>query len=523
MHRLAPRLAQLRVSWLDFKLGFRMLGRYPGLTLVGTLAIAVAIALGTLYFEAINKWQNPRLPVRDAERVVSIRNWDLDAFTTEARSLHDFAIWREQVKTIDHLGAAIVVMRNLATEDGQVEPVPGAEISASAFRLTGTAPLLGRALTEDDERIAAPPVVLLGYALWKSRFAGDPGVLGRTVKLGSTDATIVGVMPEGFGFPVNQRIWTPLRVDASALAPRSGPAVSIFGRLAPGATMDEARAELGVIGARMAATSPQTHEHLRPRVTTYAQPLAEGGTARLITRILYVVNAVFLLLLAIVCTNVATLVFARTATRGWEITVRTALGASRGRIIAQLFIEALVLTSLAAVVGLAIARVSMHYGLSMMIGSEALPYWIDASLSWTHDALRRIARAGRRRDRGRASGAARHEDQRAGRAAERERRSVGAPLRRILDHGDRGADRDHRRVPAARRRRRIRVEPVPATCGGHRRGALPHRQHRHGPRELFDSTRQPSPRARASASTNWNDGSKRSRVWSASPSPTGCR
>ena len=116
-NRLVARVNQLRFSGLDFKVGFRMLARYPGLTVVGTLAIAVAIALGSLYFEALNKWQNPRLPVQDAERVVSIRNWDLDAVSTEGRSLNDFAIWRAQVKTIENMGAAIPFVRNLGTEN----------------------------------------------------------------------------------------------------------------------------------------------------------------------------------------------------------------------------------------------------------------------------------------------------------------------------------------------------------------------------------------------------------------------
>jgi putative ABC transport system permease protein len=376
------RVNQLRFSRLDFKVGFRMLVRYPGLTLVGTLAIAVAIGLGTIYFEALNKWQNPRLPIRDADRVVSIRNWDVSAFGIEGRSLHDFAIWRDQLKTVGNLGAAITFVRNLATEDGRVEPVRGAEITASAFRMLGTAPLLGRTLTSQDERPGEPPVAVIGHTLWKTRFANDPGVLGRTVKLGTATATIVGVMPEGFGFPVSQRIWTPLRVDGSTLAPRTGPAVSIFGRLAPGASIDDARAELGVIGGRLAASNPETHKHLRPRVTTYAKPLAEGGPMLMIRNVLYVVNGIFLLLLAIVCTNVATLVFARTATRGWELTVRTALGASRGRIIAQLFIEALVLAAGAALLGLLVARLSLGWGLSLLVGRDALPYWIDASLSW---------------------------------------------------------------------------------------------------------------------------------------------
>jgi putative ABC transport system permease protein len=382
MNRLRARMRSFPFSTLDFKVGFRVLTRYPGLTLVGTVAIAVAIALGTLYFEAVDKFQNPRLPIGDGDRVISIRNWDVNAFAPEGRMLHDFAIWRGQVKTVDNLGAAIPFVRNLATEDGRVEPVRGAEITASAFRLMGMPPLLGRTLTERDEQPAEPPVVVISHALWTTRFASDPALVGRTVKLGTVAATIVGVMPEGFAFPVNQRIWSPLRVDGTALAPRTGPTVSVFGRLVPGASIDEARAELGVIGARMSASNPDTHKHLRPRVTTYAKPLNEGGQALMIRNVMYVVNSVFLMLLAIVCANVATLVFARTATRSWEITVRTALGASRGRIIGQLFIEALVLAGIAAIVGLLLAKVSLRWGLGMFAGSDAMPFWIDDSLSW---------------------------------------------------------------------------------------------------------------------------------------------
>ncbi len=376
------RIDQLRFSWLDFKVGFRMLARYPGLTVVGTVAIAVAIALGSLYFEAINKWQNPRLPMRDADRVISIRNWDAGEVGTEPRSLHDFSVWREQVKTIDNLGAAVAFVRNLQTEDQRIESVLGAEVSASAFALMGTAPLRGRALTTQDEQPSEPPVVVIGHAVWNTRFASDPQVVGKTVKLGTVTATIVGVMPEGFAFPSNERIWLPLRVDGSVLAPRTGPGVQIFGRLRPGASMKEAQAELDVIGARLAASYPETHKNLRPRVTPYAKPLTVGGEAMLIRNVLYIVNGIFLALLAVMCTNVATLVFARTATRSWEISVRNALGASRGRIISQLFIEALVLAGGAAVVGLVIARVAMGWGLSQVAASDSLPFWIDASLSW---------------------------------------------------------------------------------------------------------------------------------------------
>ena len=230
-NRPRARVRALRFSALDFKVGIRMLARYPGLTLVGTVAIAVAIALGTLYFEGLDKLQNPRLPTHDPERVVSIRNWDVSALQTEDRALHDFATWREQVRTVEQLGAAITFVRNLATEDGVVQPVQGAEMSAGAFRMLGVRPLLGRALTEQDERPAEPPVAVIGHSIWTSRFESDPNVVGRTVKLGTVSATIVGVMPEGFGFPRSQRVWTPLRTDGSLLAPRTGPSVTVFDAL----------------------------------------------------------------------------------------------------------------------------------------------------------------------------------------------------------------------------------------------------------------------------------------------------
>ena len=360
-----------------------MLAKYPGLTAVGTTAIAVAIALGTIYFEGVDKFRNPRLPVPDGDRIVTIRNWDVNKFQEESRTLHDFATWRRQLKTVTNLGAAVDFQRNLITDDGRVEPVFGVEMTASGFRLLGTPPLFGRPLVDRDENPAEPPVVVLSHSLWKSRFDSDPGVLGRPLKLGTASATIVGVMPEGFAFPVNHRIWTPLRVDGSTLAPRTGPRLSVFGRLAPNASMADARNELNVIGAQLSAANKDTHQHLRPRVTTYAKPLEEGGEARMIRNILYLVNSIFLMLLAIMCTNVATLVFARTATRSWEITVRSALGASRGRIVGQLFVEALVLASGAAVVGLLVAKVAMRWGLGMFANqTEALPFWIDASLSW---------------------------------------------------------------------------------------------------------------------------------------------
>jgi putative ABC transport system permease protein len=172
----------------------------------------------------------------------------------------------------------------------------------------------------------------------------------------------------------------PLRVNASTVRPRTGPAISTFGRLAPNASMADAEAELGTIGARVAATNPETHKNLRPRVIAYGKPLF-GSEGNVVRAFMYGLNVVFLLLLSVICANVATLVFARVATRGWEITVRSAIGASRGRIIMQLFVEALVLAGVAAVVGLSLAKFSLSYGLGLLAGTDGMPFWINDSIS----------------------------------------------------------------------------------------------------------------------------------------------
>jgi putative ABC transport system permease protein len=371
----------VNVSVLDFKLGLRMLRRYPGITAIGTVAMAVAIALGMLYFEGVHQGLHPTLPVADGDRIVTVRYWDVGKRTVEERSLHDFASARTTVRTLDHLGAALVFIRNLVTEDHRVEPVHGAEVTANAFTLMGIAPLVGRTLTSRDEQPAEPLAVVIGERLWTTRFERDPSVVGRSVRVGIADATIVGVMPERFGFPLNQHLWLPLRRDGSLLAPRTGPPVTIFGRLAPGASPRQAEAELDGIAAGLAATDPEAYKNLHPRVVAYGTPPLEGDTP-VIKEVLYAANTFFLLLLAVICTNVATLVFARTATRGWEVAVRNALGASRRRIIAQLFTEALVLAGVAAGLGVALATFALRWGVNG-IGRDALPFWITDTLSPT--------------------------------------------------------------------------------------------------------------------------------------------
>lgn len=375
------RVDQIKFSWLDFKLGFRMLVRYPWLTLVGGFAMAFAIWAGAGAFEFVRQVVNPTLPLDDGGRIVALRNWDAGASTVQPRVLHDFVTWRDELQSIVDLGAARTVERNLITREGLGEPVEVAEMTASGFRLTRVPPLLGRTLASADDVPGAPDVLVIGYDAWQRRFAGDPNVVGRSVQLNGVASTVVGVMPQGFAFPVSHQLWVPLRLSVLDYERGEGPALQVFGRLAPNATLDEANAEVTTLGQRAATQYPKTHQHLRPQVMRYARSVV--NISPLESAAIRSVDVFLALLLMLICGNVALLLFARAATRENEIIVRTALGASRARIITQLFAEALVLSGIAAIIGLAAASFGLDRWLRAMEGitQRQLPFWFDHTLA----------------------------------------------------------------------------------------------------------------------------------------------
>ena len=369
---------KLGMSWIDWKLGARMLVKFPGLTVIGGITLAVAIAIGAAWFEVTHQISSPRIPLEDGDRIVYIEVIDAAEGEQESRIQYDYQVWREQLASVGELGASRSYERNLIAPDGTSRPVRVAEMTPSAFPLTRVQPALGRTLLESDAEPAAPDVVVIGHDVWQTRFKGDHGIIGRTVKLGRTPATIVGVMPEGFAFPIDQQVWIPLRL--SSADPRAGREISVFGRLTDGASLRTAQTELTAIGQRLAAAHPATHALLRPRVAMFGKP--DGNEVALIR----LSNIFAFLILGAACANVATLLFARTATREAEIVVRSALGASRARVMMQLFVEALVLCLVAAIVGLTIARFAIEAGVELFMAGEQdayLPFWYQFRISAT--------------------------------------------------------------------------------------------------------------------------------------------
>jgi len=368
--------------WLDVKLAVRILIKYPGLALAAVFGIAVAVAIAAGAFSFIyGNLLNTSLPLEEGDRIVSIEIWDSAASKPERRILWDYQVWREGLNSIKEIGAFRTVTPSLIASGAQPETVSVALMSASGFRVARVKPLIGRFLVEDDEREGAPSVVVIGADVWRNRFGSDPGILGKTIQLGSTQLSIIGVMPDGFAFPVNHHFWSPLRAGTALPEPLTGPDLMVFGRLAPGATFESAQAELETIGRRAAASFPKMYEHLRPQVSNYSNSFLGSNQRTNVTDII-VMNLIPTMLLVLVCLNVAILIYTRTTMRHGEISVRTALGASRGRIVTQLFIEALVLSVLGAIMGVVIAAVALRQvaAATLQIAAE-LPFWVSFKMS----------------------------------------------------------------------------------------------------------------------------------------------
>ena len=366
-------------SALDFTLAWRMLLRYPGLSLVSVLGMSVGITIAAGAFTIGSLMMGTKLPLPEGDRLVALVNWDASTNNRELRLLNDLAAWRD-AKSVEDFSVSRNVQRNLIVGGRPPEVVMVAEISASAFRAARVGAYRGRTLLPEDERAGAPDAIVIGHDEWVRRFGADPDIVGQSVGLGPTAYTIVGVMPEGFGFPTYHSFWIPWRLDAAAYAPRSGPSINVFGRLAPGVTLESAQTELTTINRRLAAASPPTHEHLRPLVIHYAHAFSDMDDPENALA-LYAIEIALVLLLVLICINVAILVYARTATRQGEIAVRGALGASRRRIVAQLFVEALLLAGVSAAIGIGLTVVVLRQiegAMLAMVGRW--PFWFSLEL-----------------------------------------------------------------------------------------------------------------------------------------------
>jgi predicted permease len=361
---------------LDTRLGFRMLRRYPGLTFVGGLAMAFAIFVGAALFEFIRQTlPGQDLPIPHGDRVVGVRLWDRSASVPVPLTGAQIEHWRRSLTSVELLGGFSGATKPVSSENGQSRVEEVAVMSPAGFTLAGTAPLMGRVFTDQDLDRGDIAVAVISSTTWKTMFDGSADALGQRLRVGEEWVTVIGVMPDGFKFPINHSLWLPL--DAR----RAGGTFRAFGRLREGVTLEQAEREMLALAPGLPASA--TNPHLKPLVQWYRASLFDRPLTLLLRVLVQQLNAFAGLFLMLVTANIALLMFARAATRERELVVRSALGAGRRRIVMQFLVEAMTLFGIAAVIGLAatgpgLAWIERRIG---DMGGGISPFWFSPTVS----------------------------------------------------------------------------------------------------------------------------------------------
>jgi putative ABC transport system permease protein len=356
----------------DLRFGFRMLCKHPTLSVIAILTFALGIGLTTTVFSVVNGALFNGLPFEGADRLVALFNSNPSrGFGRMSVSIHDFVIWQERQTVFEALGAWGIAPINLAREGDRPERYSAGVFSAGVLRVLRVQPLLGRGFRDGEDRPGAPPVIILGYEVWRGRFGSSPDVIGTAVRASGIDRTIIGVMPERFAFPNREQMWIPLEVNPLATKRGQGPSYNLIARLRNGATVQQADVQAQAIAGQLEKEYPDSNRGLKSTVMHYTK----SALGPEIHAILYTMLGAGIGVLLIACVNVSNLLVARTSLRIREVAVRVAMGAGRGRIIAQMLAEVLVLALAGAALGMVFSSWAMKWFLSA-IAADPPPFWI---------------------------------------------------------------------------------------------------------------------------------------------------
>ena len=360
----------------DLRYALRTLSRSKGFATVAILCLGFGIGLNATIFSVVDGVLLKPYPYTDPDRILVVGEQKPKTNDDAGLSYLDMRDWTEANSAFSTIAA--VSGRSLTISDGRAEPERylGAGISWDLFPMLGTHPIRGRDFTSQDDREGAADVVLLGYDLWMHRYAGNEAIVGQSIVLNSKPHLVVGVMPQGFAFPNNQRLWVPL-VPLVAKDQRDFRGLFAFGRLKPGVTMAQARQELDAIAGRLAAQYPSTNEGWVSRLRTLRDAFLPDD----VPLVLLLMMAGVTLVLLIACSNVANLLLARAAGRRREISVRAALGAGRGRIVRQLVTESLVLGLLSVPLGILLAVAGTRL-IAAAVPPDQIPYYVHWEVDW---------------------------------------------------------------------------------------------------------------------------------------------
>jgi predicted permease len=372
---IAFNAAAVHAEILRQDLGYtaRALGRSPGFALTAILVLALGVGANTAAFSLTDHVLIRPLPFRDAGRLVKL--WeDVPGYNRMELSPPNYRDWQRLSTSFEGMGAFATFPVNF-TGEGQPERVERAVVTAELFRLLGSQPVLGRLFTPADDQESSPATILLSHQFWQTRFGGDPGVLGRRVRLDNIPFTIIGVMPPGFYFPSREtELWMPFR-NLAQDPDRTNNYLQVLAKLKPGVSLTAARTEMRLIAAQLEHAYPK--ENLRTSATVIGLRDELSAQSRML---LLALSGAAICVLLIACTNLANLQLARSLARHKELAVRTALGAGRERLVRHLLTDGLLLTALGGALGLLLGILVLP--LLAELVPNALPVAQSPSIDW---------------------------------------------------------------------------------------------------------------------------------------------